>query len=213
MPTEQALKKSLGGALVNVNRSIHLDEKDQVDACCRSLYKSDAYKRISFNQINDSLWNFQSCDCIHLFQICVDNLNTSLSNEVEFLHSINTTKCYLIDYPIIQCIKWESYPESETLFLRFVNQVAREKFHNRCSKYELDGNQPKQLQLRDLPFNHHSITMRCLQTFHSKQSIFKKVSFFHANFGLFQRDFLIFFRKMYNLFLYPVPNDACIYFK
>lgn len=152
------MKKSLEATFVNANRRINLDENDQIDACCRSLHKCDAYKRMAFNRTNDSLWNFRPCDCIHLFQICLDNLNTSLSNEVEVLLSINTTKCYTNDYPIVQCIKWESCAESKAPFLRFVNQAQREKFFNRCSKYELDENRPKQLQLRDFPFKHYEMS-------------------------------------------------------
>lgn len=177
LPTEKALKKSLEAALVNAKRRILLDEKDQVDTCCRSLYKCDAYKRIAFNLTNDSLWNIQPCDCIHLFQICLDKLNTSLSSEVDFLHSMNTTKCYINDYPIVQCAKWELYPDSDTPFLRFVSQAEREKFHNRCSKYELDGNRPKQLQLRDLPFNHHAMPAnQSQQTFNLETSEFVPAS-------------------------------------
>lgn len=155
MPTENALKKSLEATLINANSRTDSDEKDQIDKCCRSLHKCDAYKRITFNQTNSLLWNFRSCDCVHLFRICLDNLNSSLSDEVDFLNSINTTKCYTSDYPIIQCIKWESYSEWKVPFLRFVSQAEREKIFNRCTKYEFEKNRPKQLQLRDLPFNHH----------------------------------------------------------
>lgn len=177
-----------------------MDEKDQVDTCCRSLYKCDAYKRIAFNLTNDALWNIQPCDCIHLFQICLDNLNTSLSSEVDLLHSMNTTKCYINDYPIVQCAKWELYPDSDTPFLRFVNQAEREKFHNRCSKYELDGNRPKQLQLRDLPFNHHAMPAnQSQQTFNLEKSEFVPPSWQILN------DFL---PKMFNLFLYSAENRA-----
>lgn len=171
LPTERSLKNSLEAALLNANRRTHLDEEDQVDACCRSLRKCDAYKRITSNRTIDSFWKFQSCECIHLFRICLDNMNTSLSNQVAFWHSINTTNCYTNDHPIVQCIKWESYPESKTPFLRFVSQAEREKFYNRCSKYELDGNRPKQLQIRDLPFNQHQTNMS-QQTFNLQKSEF-----------------------------------------
>lgn len=155
LPTEKALKRSLEATLVNANIRTDSDEKYQIDACCRSLYKCDAYKRVALNQTNDLFWNIRPCDCIELFQICLVNLDSSLSNEIELLHSINTTKCYTSDYPIIHCKKWESYPEGNTPILRFVNQAEREKFFNRCTKYELDKSRPKQIQLRDVPFNHH----------------------------------------------------------
>lgn len=165
------MKRTLDAVLVNADRRIHLNENDQVDVCCRSLHKCDAYKRTTFNQTIDTLWNSQNCDCTHLFRICLDNLNTSLSNDVEFLHSISTKKCYINDYPIIKCAKWESYPDSKLSFLRFVNQAEREKYQNRCSKYELDGNRPKQLQFRDLSFNHHHTNMS-QHTFNLQKSEF-----------------------------------------
>lgn len=159
MPTENALKKSLEATFVNANRQTHsADENDQINACCRSLHKCEAYKRIEFNQTNVSFGNFRHCDCIHSFQICLDDLNSTISNEVEFLHSINTIKCYTDSYPIIQCIKWVSYPEWKAPFLKFGNQTEREFVLKRCSKYELDNSRPKQLQLRDLSFNHHEMS-------------------------------------------------------
>lgn len=94
LPTEHTLKQSLEATFLNVNRGAHFNGKDQIDSCCRSLHKCDAYQRIALNQTNDSLWDFRHCDCLYFFQICLDHVNTSLSNEVAFLHSINTTKCY-----------------------------------------------------------------------------------------------------------------------
>lgn len=157
LPTEYALRKSLDATFINANKEIHLDEKYYVDSCCHSLHKCDAYKRIALNQTNDTLWNFQHCDCVYFFKICLYNLNTSLSNEVALLHSINTTKCYTNDHPIIQCIKFESYTEWKIQFFRYVNQTERKRLFNRCSKYQLDKNKPHQLQLRDLPFNYHEM--------------------------------------------------------
>lgn len=158
LPTEHTLKQSLEATFLNVNRGAHFNGKDQIDSCCRSLHKCDAYQRIALNQTNDSLWDFRHCDCLYFFQICLDHVNTSLSNEVAFLHSINTTKCYKNDYPIIECIKFESLPYLKAPFLRFVNQAEREKFFNRCSKYELDKNRLQQLQFRDVPFNYHGMS-------------------------------------------------------
>lgn len=53
LPTEHSLKRSLEATLTNAIRGTHLENKiDQIDGCCRSLYKCDAYKRIELNQIN-----------------------------------------------------------------------------------------------------------------------------------------------------------------
>lgn len=160
LPTEHSLKRSLEATFTNAIKGIHLEnEEDQIDGCCRSLYKCNAHKRIALNQTNNSLSTYQHCDCIHFFQICLDKFNTSLANEVAFLHSINTTKCYTNDHPIIGCIKFESQPEWKTPFLRFVDQTERKRLLNRCSKYELDKNKSQQLQLRDVPFSYHGISV------------------------------------------------------
>lgn len=134
------------------------NENNQMDGCCRSLHKCNAYKRIAMNQTNDTIWSHQHCDCVYFFKKCLNNLNTSLSNDVAFLHSINTAKCYTIDHPTIKCIKFESYPEWKASFLRFASQFERKRLFNRCSKYESDKNKPKQLQLRDVPFTYHAMS-------------------------------------------------------
>lgn len=181
MPTENALKKSLETTLVNANRRTHSDEKNQVDTCCRSLLKCDAYNRIAFNQTYNPLWNIRSCDCVHLFHTCLDNLNSSLANEVAFMHSMNATKCYTNDYPIIQCTQWESYPEWKAPFFRFVNQAERKKFFNRCAKYEFDKNRPKQLQLRDLAFNHHQISVNDIKNMSQNTFNLQKCEFIRSD--------------------------------
>lgn len=131
-----------------------MDDKDYVDLCCRSLHKCDAYKRIELNQTTE--WSFRHCECMHSFQICLKNLNTSLSNEVAFIHSINATKCYSKDHPIIKCIKFETYSESNAQLFTFMNLTEREKYFRRCLKYELDESQPEHFQIFDMPFNNHA---------------------------------------------------------
>lgn len=149
------MKKSLEATFINAKKGTYLDEKDHLDACCRSFHKCNAFKHIEFNHTN----NWSHCDCIHFFQKCLKNSDTSLSNELAFIHSINATKCYAKDYPITKCIKFESYPEWKAPFLRFVNSAEREKFFNRCSKYELDERQPQRIQLFDLPYNYHGMSV------------------------------------------------------
>lgn len=160
LPTEHSLKRSLQATFTSAIRRTHLENKiDQIDGCCRSLYKCDAHKRIALNQMNTAFSTYQHCDCIHFFQICLDKFNTSLANEVALLHSINTTKCYTNDHPIIECIKFQSHPEWKTKFLRFVDQTERKRLLNRCSKYELDKTKPQQLQLRDVPFSYYGMSV------------------------------------------------------
>lgn len=207
LPTEHALKKSLEAAFVNANRATHFDENDQIDACCRTLHKCDAHKHIALNQANDSLWNVRHCDCVLFFQICLNHLNTSSAHEVAFLHSINTTKCYKNDHPIIKCIKFETYSESTDPFRTYVNTAERENFFNRCSKYELNENQPQQLQIRDLPFNYHGTFTNDTRnmshdTFTPHQSEFILINW--QNFKLFQRDYRFFFLE--NIQFHFVPS-------
>lgn len=133
-----------------------------MDGCCHSLLKCNIFKRFTALDLKSSRmihWSRQHCDCVYFFKICLDNLNTTLSNEVALLHSVNTTECYTNDHPIIKCKKFESYPEWKAPFLRFASQAERNRFINRCSKYELDKNKPKQVQLRDVPFNYHVMSV------------------------------------------------------
>lgn len=156
MPTEFTLKTSLNAKLVNANWG--MDEKDHVDLCCHSLHKCDAHKHIESNHTIDSY--IRHCDCVNLFQKCLTNLNTSLSNELALIHSINTTKCYAKDHPIIKCKTFETYPESKAHpFTKLINSTERERFLNRCLKYDLDQSQPQKLQTFDIPLNEHAISI------------------------------------------------------
>lgn len=149
---------------------MHLDEKNKADLCCRSLHKCDAHKRIELNQINDA-WYIRHCECVNSFKMCSETLNTSLFEEFVFIFSINATKCFSLDYPIVKCIKFESYSESKNQLFRLSGSIEREKYFNRCLKYELDYSRAKQLQMFDLPFNNivmSASTGMCHQQKHHK---------------------------------------------
>lgn len=127
---------------------------DDVDFCCRSLHKCDAYKHTELNKYTNEMY-IRHCDCVHSFQICLKNLNTSLSNQLAFIHSINATKCYAQDYPAIECINHETYPDA---LLRLVNSAERERFFNRCLNYDFDFSQLQKVQMFDVPFNNYTMT-------------------------------------------------------
>lgn len=132
-------------------KGTHLDDSDRLDLCCRSLQKCDAFKRIELNSRSE--WNVQHCECVHSFRTCLKNLNSIPSNELSFLHSMNTSKCYAKENPIIKCVKKETYSISQIQFLQFIDSIQHRKYVDRCSKYELDQSQPKKLQLFDLPLS------------------------------------------------------------
>lgn len=157
-PTEYNLKKSLQSTFVNTKNETIFDEKYSIDLCCRFLYKCDAHKRhiIELNQKNTSEWIFWHCDCVRSFQTCLNNLNTKLSNEFAFIYSINTTKCFSNDHPIVKCNIFEENPESVKTFFELANLEEREKYFKRCKSYELDESVRKELQLFDIPFNNES---------------------------------------------------------
>lgn len=152
------MEKSLQATFVNAKKGTILDEKEHVDLCCRSLHKCDSYKHIELNQRIE--WHIRDCECVHSFQTCLKSLNTSLSNEVAFIYSINATKCHSSDHPIIKCtsIKFETYAEPNVQFVRFMNSAEREKYFKRCVKYELDEIRPQQLQIFDVPFNEYAMS-------------------------------------------------------
>lgn len=141
LPTEFTLKKSFEATFVSVKDELYLNETDRVDLCCRSLHKCDAHKHIEFNYKNES--NIRHCKCVYSFQNCLKNLNTSLSNELAFFHSVNTTRCYAKEYPIIKCITFDSHKKEST---------------RRCLEYDLDQSQPQKLQIFDVPFNNHALS-------------------------------------------------------
>lgn len=151
MPTEYTLKKTLQSTFFNAKSDTVSDEKDRIDLCCRFLYKCDAQKHKEVNQT--IVWPLWHCECVRSFQTCLNNLNTSLSNEFAFIHSINTKKCFSKDYPIVKCDRFEKYPDSISEIFKFVNLDEREQYFKRCIIYELDRNRRKELQIFDMPLN------------------------------------------------------------
>lgn len=152
----ETLEKSLKATFVPANQNPNSNEEHQVDFCCRSLYKCDAHKRNELNQTTES--HMKHCGCIHLFQICLKNLNTSLSNEVVFIHAINASKCYSKDHPINKCIQFETYADSNVEWLRLIDSDERQKYFSRCVKYDLNTSLPQQLQTFDVPFNVYALS-------------------------------------------------------
>lgn len=154
-PTEYTLTKSLETTFINAkDKDTLLNDEDRIDFCCRSLYKCDAHKHIDVNQTIEL--NIRHCDCERSFQLCLNNLNTSLSNEIGLIHSINVTKCFSNNFPIIKCIKIERYSGTTAQLLRQFSMTEREQYFKRCVKYELDQNQPKNFQVIDMPFNEYA---------------------------------------------------------
>lgn len=130
-----------------------MNDKDRLDSCCRSLHKCDASKNVELTYSNDR--NIPHCECVHSFRSCLKNLNTSLSNELASIHSINITQCLALDYPMIKCAKFEEYSISTDERLGSMSSTELNRFFDRCIKYELDENQPQKLQLFDIPFIYH----------------------------------------------------------
>lgn len=114
-------------------------------------------KHIELNYTNEQA-NIRHCECEYSFKNCLENLNTSSSNVLGFIHSLNTEKCYAIDHPVIKCISFDA-PQIEPeidLHLQNLNAVKRKSIFNRCSKYDFDQGQPQLLQMFDVPFNEHA---------------------------------------------------------
>lgn len=155
LPTEFTLK------FVTVKKGTYLNDSDHLDLCCRSIHKCEAHKRIELNYTIDAY--IRHCECEYSFQNCLENLNSSLSNELGFIHSLNTSKCYTIDYPIIKCVKFDPYRvESEVnLNLLFLDSDEHKSLFNRCLKYDLDQSQPKKIQMFDVPFNNKMFAFKC----------------------------------------------------
>lgn len=153
-PTRYTLRKSLIATFSSVTKNdSNWDDSDRLDFCCRSLHKCDAHKNVELDYSADK--NIQHCECVHYFRICLKNLNTSLSSEVAFIHSINTTKCYAEYHPIVKCVKFENYlGQTADQYQEFFSFSYDVQFFNRCTKYEFDESQPRKMQLIDLPFIH-----------------------------------------------------------
>lgn len=151
LPTEATWKQSFDATFVNSKKLI-ANETDRVNLCCRSLHKCDAHKHIELNYTNKSY--IRHCECIHSFQNCLENLNTSLSMELAFIYSINTTRCYAEDYPIIKCKTFDAGPKE----LESLPTVVIHSSFNRCIKYNINRDQPKIIQIFDVPFNRHALS-------------------------------------------------------
>lgn len=153
LPTDYQLKKTLDSTFVPSKSGTNLNEKDQIDLCCRSLYKCNAHKQ---NELNQTIaWNIRHCDCLHSYRICLKHLNTTISNKINFVYSLNTTKCYSNDHPIIKCIEFEKYPD--TMSFKMINHDEHEKYFKRCLKYAVDQNRKKELQIFDMPLNEYKM--------------------------------------------------------
>lgn len=153
LPADPALvKKSLQATFFNKNRNdTNLDTNDRLDSCCRSLHKCEAIKNIELGGTGDSIIPY--CDCVHHFKGCLKNLNTTVSSNFAFIYSINVTKCYANEYPIIKCVNFENYIGSKSQNLRSQNSTLNNTFFNRCKQYEFDYSKPKELQLFDVPLH------------------------------------------------------------
>lgn len=142
------LKKSLQATLINARNDTDLNDKRRLDSCCRSLHKCEAYKNIELNGDR----SIPHCQCVRNFRICLKELNTTLSSDLAFIHSTNSTKCYARNHPIIKCVKLETYTGPISQHLGSMSSTLNRTFFSRCIQYAFDDSQPKQLQLFDLPF-------------------------------------------------------------
>lgn len=147
-----------------------LGGKDRTDLCCRSLHKCDAHERVELNLTN--VWPLWHCECVDSFYTCLNNLNTTISNEFVFIHSINTTKCFLNDHPIIKCNKFETY--SDLQLFKLSNFDEREKYFKRCIKYELDQNRTEEMQIFDVTVNVNYATTRTSGKLSKTKQSFRK---------------------------------------
>lgn len=147
-PTEFTYKKSFEATFDDVKSGEYFNESGRVDLCCRSFHKCEAYKHIQLNYTNEEA-NIRHCECEYIFKNCLEHLNTSSSNVLGFIHTLNTRKCYAIDHPIIKCTSFDA-PQIEPEIDLHVQNLYR------CENYELDQDQPQLLQMFDVPFNEHA---------------------------------------------------------
>lgn len=155
-------KRSFDAIFVNTKSGSELNGTERVDLCCRTFHKCDAFKRETTNHTFDitNKSYIRHCGCENSFKKCLSNLNTTLSNEIAFMHSLNSTKCYTRDHPIIKCNQtFNEHSELKSApLLGLMNSTEREMFLKRCLKYDVDKSQPQQLQVFDVPFNIHAMS-------------------------------------------------------
>lgn len=157
LSNEDTWKKALQASFGYVTNNTHLNGHERLDVCCRLLHKCDAQKRVELQSSNTE-WNVRHCECVHTFRACLNNLNTSTSNELAFIHSLNATKCYAKDHPIVKCAVSEVFSEEIAQFFQIMDSNIRERFLRRCSNYELDRTQPQRIQFFDLQFSFRGMT-------------------------------------------------------
>lgn len=103
-----------------------------------------------------------------------------------------------------ECIKMlceqsttKTYFEQNAGFFHFMDSNLRERFQNRCSNYEFDQNQPKSIQLFDLPFSGQSVNL---------------TSEIAGMFGYFVYKLIIFCKFDLSSVLQQFSNSQCIVF-
>ena len=83
LPNEFTLKESFEATFITVKKEAYLNESDHVDPCCRSFHKCEAHKHVELNYTREKAY-IRLCECEYSFQICLENLNSSLANQLGF---------------------------------------------------------------------------------------------------------------------------------
>lgn len=114
-----------------------LGEHAAVDTCCRAHDHCDhlAAGETRNNLTNNDYFTRLHCDCDREFNECLHALkNDPEANRIGQLYFTLRSKCYREDYPIYECVSYDT-----KLFVR------------RCFRYVLDDSLAKMFQWFDLP--------------------------------------------------------------
>lgn len=101
LPTDYTWKKALGVALISVKIEYRTKQENDLDMCCRALHKCDAFKNIQLNSTKNV--NIRHCNCVNSFYECLSNVNTSTSNDIASIYSLDKNCYRSVNHPIHKC--------------------------------------------------------------------------------------------------------------
>lgn len=128
--------------------SFDVDTAKKLETCCSSNIQCDEQKRSELHSISVEN-DVRHCECERKFRDCISAVNVPSALWLGDFYFRHTSKCYSIDYPIIECEQYKCFYQPKKLY-KYPRRHRRGAV--RCVKYKLNKRKPKIYQTFELPF-------------------------------------------------------------